>query len=162
MPLPFRIGFGWDLHRFEAGRPLRLGGVEVPHPMGLAGHSDADVACHALGNALLGAAGQGDLGAHFPDSDPKWKGVDGGRLLAEVRAILARAGWVPSQFSVFLIAQAPRLAPHRDAMRRAMTAALGMDAGCGNVAFATPEGTGALGRQEAIAAHAVAVLEPVA
>jgi 2-C-methyl-D-erythritol 4-phosphate cytidylyltransferase / 2-C-methyl-D-erythritol 2,4-cyclodiphosphate synthase len=159
-PAP-RIGIGFDAHRLVPGRPLVLGGVTIPFPRGLDGHSDADVIAHAVMDALLGAAGRGDIGALFPPGDPAYRGADSMRLLASVRALLAEHGWRAGHIDVVVMAEAPRLAPHADAMRRAMARALDTEPGRISIKATTLEGMGAIGREEGIAAHAVASLEPV-
>jgi len=154
-----RVGIGFDAHRFAAGRPLILGGVEIPAPRGLAGHSDADVIVHAVMDALLGAAGCGDIGRHFPPDDPAYAGVRSLVLLSRVRAILAAHGWRAAHVDVMVLAQAPRLAPYVPAIRAAPAGGLGVDEDHGNVTATTLEGMGAIGREEGIAAQAVASLD---
>lgn len=156
-----RVGLGFDAHRLVAGRPLVLGGVTIPSPRGLEGHSDADVIAHAVMDALLGAAGCGDIGRLFPSTDPAYRGADSMRLLARVRDLLAEHGWRAGHVDVVVMAEAPRLAPHADAMRRAMAQALGTDPSRISIKATTLEGMGAIGREEGIAAQAVASLEPV-
>ncbi|RMD78377.1 MAG: 2-C-methyl-D-erythritol 2,4-cyclodiphosphate synthase [Gammaproteobacteria bacterium] len=156
-----RVGQGFDAHRFAPPGerlPLRLGGVEVPHDRGLLAHSDGDVALHALCDALLGAAGLGDIGQHFPDRDPRWQGADSRALLRAVLERVREAGWRPVNVDLTLVAQAPRLAPHREAMREAIAQDLGLEAGAVNVKATTTEGLGFTGRGEGIAALAVALL----
>jgi len=155
----FRVGIGHDAHRFSAGRPLVLGGVRMDHPLGLAGHSDADVLTPAVIDALLGAAGLGDIGALFPDDDPAYEGADSIALLADVGARLAAAGWHAASIDAVVVCQAPRLAPHRDAMRANLADALGIDRWCVGVKGTTTEGMGFEGRGEGIAATAVCLLE---
>ncbi len=154
------MGQGLDVHRLVPGRPLVLGGVTIEHDKGLWGHSDADVVCHALMDALLAAAGLGDIGQHFPDSDPAYKDISSLTLLAEVMALLSQRGLRPAQASVTLVAQAPRLAPHMEAMRRNLSQALDLDPGLVNLAATTSEGLGFTGRGEGIAALALASLRP--
>jgi 2-C-methyl-D-erythritol 4-phosphate cytidylyltransferase / 2-C-methyl-D-erythritol 2,4-cyclodiphosphate synthase len=156
-----RVGLGFDAHRLVSGRPLLLGGVAVPFAQGLEGHSDADVVAHAVMDALLGAAGCGDIGRHFPPDDPAYRGADSMQLMDRVRALLAGRGWRAAHVDVVVMAEAPRLAPYADAMRAAMARALGVDPSRINLKATTLEGMGALGRQEGIAAHAVASLEPL-
>ena len=153
-----RVGHGFDVHRFTdvPGRRLRLGGVEVPGGRGLAGHSDADVVAHAVADALLGGAGRGDLGELFPDSDPAWAGADSMALLAEVVALVTADGWAVANVDVTIVAEAPRIAPHRAAMEQRLTGAVG---GPVTVKGKRAEGLGALGRQEGIACWAVALLQ---
>jgi len=157
-PAP-RIGIGFDAHRFAAGRPLILGGVEIPAARGLAGHSDADVILHAVMDALLGAAGCGDIGRHFPPDAPEYAGARSLVLLARVRELLAERGWRAAHVDVMVMAESPRLAPHIPAMRQAIAGGLGVDADRVNVKATTLEGMGAIGREEGIAAQAVASLE---
>ncbi|MBI4828320.1 MAG: 2-C-methyl-D-erythritol 2,4-cyclodiphosphate synthase [Nitrospinae bacterium] len=154
-----RVGHGFDVHRFAEGRPLWLCGVRLEHPRGLEGHSDADVALHAVCDALLGAASLGDIGQMFPDSDAAYKGVSSVTLLARVAERLAREGWRVANVDVTIAAQEPRVAPHREAMRHALAGALGMDTGAVSVKATTTEGLGFTGRREGIAAWAVALVE---
>ena len=153
-----RAGIGIDSHRFEAGRRLVLGGVEIPGHDGLGGHSDADVLTHAIIDALLGAAGLGDIGQHFPPGDPQWAGADSIALLRRAVDLLAAAGARPQSVDATVIAERPRLAPHIAAMRQALAQALGLKAGQVNVKATTAEGMGALGRGEGIQAHAAATV----
>lgn len=157
--LNLRIGHGYDVHRLTAGRALILGGVQVPYTMGLLGHSDADVLTHAVMDALLGAAGLGDIGRHFPDTDEQYRGVSSLLLLARVRALLADAGWRAGNLDATLIAQRPKLAPYIDEMRQNIAAVLELAPSCVNVKATTEEGLGFSGRGEGIAAHVVALLE---
>jgi 2-C-methyl-D-erythritol 2,4-cyclodiphosphate synthase len=157
--MKLRIGQGFDSHPLEAGRRLVLGGVEVPHDRGLRGHSDADVAAHALANAILGALGEGDLGRHFSDQDPQYKDADSLELLATVWRLAASRGFRLVNADVTILAQRPRLAPFLDAMRRALAAALGVETQSINVKASSPEGLGALGRGEGMTAAAVVLLE---
>jgi len=159
-PAP-RVGIGFDAHRLAPGRPLVLGGVTIPFPRGLDGHSDADVIAHAVMDALLGAAGRGDIGALFPPGDPAYRGADSMRLLGRVRVLLAEHGWRAAHIDVVVMAEAPRLAPHAEAMRAAMARALETDPSRISIKATTLEGMGAIGREEGIAAQAVASLEPV-
>ena len=155
-----RVGIGYDSHRFEAGRPLVLGGVEVPGAeRGLAGHSDADVLAHALIDAALGAAGLGDIGAHFPDTDERWRGADSIELLRAVRELLDDAGFALLNVDATVICEAPRLGSHREEMRARLAAAAGLEAEAVNVKFTTNEGMGFVGRGEGVAALAVASVE---
>ncbi len=154
----FRIGQGFDFHPLEAGRKLMLGGVEVFHHAGLKGHSDADVAAHALANAILGAIGEGDLGRCFPDSDPRYKGADSIKLLSEVWQMAAARGWRLVNADLTIFAQQPRLAPHLETMRERLARAVGAEPAQLNVKAASPEGLGALGRAEGMAAAAIALL----
>ncbi|WP_199154505.1 2-C-methyl-D-erythritol 2,4-cyclodiphosphate synthase [Chromobacterium sp. ASV23] len=157
----FRIGQGYDVHQLAAGRPLILGGVEIPHEKGLLGHSDADALLHAITDALLGAAALGDIGRHFPDTAVEFKGADSRVLLREAAARVRAAGWRPVNVDSTLIAQQPKLAPHIDAMRANIAADLGLDVGAVNVKGKTNEKLGYLGRCEAIEAQAVCLLIPV-
>lgn len=151
-----RIGHGFDVHAWATdSRPLVLGGVTIPSDRGLAGHSDADVVCHALADAVLGAAGLGDLGTHFPDSDPQWAGARSTDLLAEVVRLAAATGWTPISADITLAAEQPRLAPHVAAMRSSLSDALGAPV---SIKATTTEGLGALGRGEGLAAWAVTLL----
>ena len=153
-----RVGTGYDLHRMEAGRPLIIGGVTIPHETGLAGHSDADVLCHAVTDAILGAAAAGDIGQHFPDTDPKWKGADSIELLKGAVAIVRAAGYAVANIDAVVIAERPKLAPHIAAMRANLAQAIGIDVSAISVKGKTNEKVDALGRNEAIAVHAVALL----
>ena len=154
-----RIGHGYDVHRLVPGRALILGGVRIDYPLGLDGHSDADVLTHAVMDALLGAAGLGDIGRHFPDSDPVYKGIDSQKLLAHVRDLLTAHGLRVGNIDVTVIAQAPKLAPHLAAMTRTLAETLGIDAGQINLKATTEEHLGFTGRGEGIACHAVCLLE---
>lgn len=153
-----RIGNGYDLHRLVDGRPLVLGGVVVPFEKGLLGHSDADVVCHAITDAILGAAGAGDIGRHFPDTDPVWKDADSLDLLRRAAAIVAAAGFSVVNVDVVVVAQRPKLAPHADAVRARVADALGCDPSQISVKGKTNEGVDSIGAGESIAAHAVALL----
>jgi len=153
-----RVGLGFDVHPFsdDGSRPLVLGGVVLEGERGLAGHSDADVIAHAVGDALLGAAGLGDLGEHFPDTDPQWAGADSMRLLREVVALTVADGWSVTNVDASVVLEAPKLAPHRDAIAAGLSAAVGAPV---SVKAKRAEGLGALGRGEGIACWAVALLE---
>jgi len=153
-----RIGFGYDVHRLVEGRRLVLGGVEIPHEKGLLGHSDADVLVHAVMDALLGAAGLGDIGRHFPDSDSQYRGISSIILLARVREILAGHGYVPHNIDSTIVAQAPRLSPHIERMREIMAGALGAGPASINVKATTTEGLGFAGSGQGISAYAVALV----
>lgn len=153
-----RVGTGYDLHRLEAGRPLIIGGVTIPHSTGLAGHSDADVLCHAVTDAILGAAAAGDIGQHFPDTDPKWKGANSIKLLEAAAAIVRKAGYAIANIDAVIVAERPKLAPHLPAMRAHLAQALGISLSAVSVKGKTNEQVDALGRNEAIAVHAVALL----
>ncbi len=154
-----RSGIGYDLHRLAEGRKLILGGVEVPFEKGPAGHSDGDVLAHALCDALLGAAGLGDIGTHFPDTDPKWKGASSLLFLEQVRALLAERHLRITHMDAVVITEKPKLGPHFPAMRKALAKALGLPPERISLKAKTNEGVDAIGRGEAIAAHAIATLE---
>ena len=154
-----RIGHGYDVHRLVAGRDLILGGVKIPHELGLLGHSDADVLLHAVSDALLGAAGLGDIGKHFPDTDPQYKGADSLKLLQIVGQKVAAAGYRVSNIDVTMIAQKPKLRPHIETMERNIASALGIDASRVNVKATTEEYLGFTGSGEGMACHAVCLLE---
>ena len=155
-----RAGIGYDSHRFrDSGGRLVLGGVEVPGERGLEGYSDADVVSHALADALLGAAGLGDIGTHFPDSDPKWKDVSSLRFLERVRELLAEKGLRIAHLDAVVITEKPKLGPHFAAMREALAKSLGIPVSAINLKAKTNEGVDAIGRGEAIAAQAIAILE---
>jgi 2-C-methyl-D-erythritol 2,4-cyclodiphosphate synthase len=156
-----RIGHGFDVHAFGPGDAVVIGGVRIPHDRGVVAHSDGDVALHALCDALLGAAGLGDIGGMFPDNDPQWAGADSRALLRRVVAALVTAGWRAVNVDVTVIAQAPRLAPHVADMRAYIAADLGIDSGAVNVKATTTEKLGYIGRGDGLAAHAVALLEAV-
>lgn len=158
----FRIGTGFDVHALEPGRPLILGGVTIPHPRGLQGHSDADVLLHAVADALLGALALGDLGHWFPPDDPRYAGADSSGLLARVVAEVHAKGWRTGNLDCTLIAQQPRLAPHLPAMRERLSQLLGVAPERVSVKATTTEGLGFTGRQEGIAAQAVVLLESAA
>ncbi|HOE97490.1 MAG TPA: 2-C-methyl-D-erythritol 2,4-cyclodiphosphate synthase [Candidatus Sumerlaeota bacterium] len=155
---PLRVGQGFDVHAFAAGRALILGGVRLDHARGLLGHSDADVLAHAITDALLGAAGRGDIGHHFPDTDAQWKDADSLELLRRVAAELAGAGWGIVNVDATVIAQAPKLAPHLPAMVKRLAEALGVAPERVNLKATTSERLGFTGREEGIAAQAVALL----
>jgi 2-C-methyl-D-erythritol 2,4-cyclodiphosphate synthase len=155
----FRVGNGFDFHPLAAGRPLVLGGVGIKHDKGLLGHSDADVAAHALANAILGAIGAGDLGRHFPDDDPRYKDADSIALLADVWKRARDGGWRLGNADLTIFAQAPKLKPYLDAMRSRLAATLGADESRLNVKASSPEGLGALGRGDGMAAAAIVMLE---
>jgi len=154
-----RCGIAYDIHRFAAGRKLILGGVEVPFEKGPVGHSDGDVLSHAICDALLGAAGLGDIGTHFPDSDPKWKGVSSRLFLEQVHELLDSAHFRIAHIDAVVVTEEPKLGPHFPAMRKALAQALGIDERQINLKAKTNEGVDAVGRGEAIAAHAIATIE---
>jgi 2-C-methyl-D-erythritol 2,4-cyclodiphosphate synthase len=155
-----RIGQGFDVHALEPGRKLVIGGVEIPFDRGLAGHSDADVLLHAITDALIGAAGLGDIGMHFPDTDPRYKGADSRELLRNVARLIETRGYEVANVDSTIIAQAPKMAPHIGRMRANIAADLGVSSDLVNVKAKTAEHLGALGRGEGIAAQAVVLLLP--
>lgn len=157
-----RVGIGHDTHRLEEGRPLILGGHRIDHPRGLVGHSDADVVCHAVADALLGAAGLGDIGEHYPDTDPRWKGLESTRLLAEVVGRLHAGGWRVVNCDVIVHAQEPKLGRHKPAIRANLARLLEVGESEVNVKAKTGEHVGPVGRAEAICCEAVALIEPAA
>lgn len=153
-----RIGQGFDVHAFAEGRKLIICGVDIPYGLGLLGHSDADVAIHALCDALLGAAALGDIGKHFPDTDPRYKGIDSRRLLRHVVELISSEGYSISNADITVIAQAPKMAPHITSMRQNMADDLGIDLGRVNVKATTTEHLGFTGRREGIASLASVIL----
>jgi len=153
-----RTGVGYDSHRFAAGRPLRLGGITIPHTQGLTGHSDGDAVLHALTDALLGAAALGDIGSFFPDTDPRWKNADSAQFARGAVQALAERGLRPAQADVTVITEQPKLGPHVAAMRAACAAALGLDPGAVSIKAKTNEGMGWIGRGEGLAVIAVATV----
>lgn len=157
-PLAFRIGEGWDTHALVAGRPLMLGGVLVPHDKGLLGHSDADALLHAITDALLGAAGLGDIGRHFPDTDARFKGADSVLLLVEAAARVRATGWRIGNIDSTIVAQAPKLAPHIPAMQARIAQALGLAPAQVNVKAKTAEKMGPVGEGLSMEARAVVLL----
>ena len=157
--MSFRVGQGYDVHRLVAGRKLILGGVEIPHETGLLGHSDADALLHAITDALLGAVALGDIGRHFPDSDPRYRGADSRVLLRAAVALLAGKGWRPFNVDATIIAQQPKLAPYAAAMVANVAVDLGIPPDSVNIKGKTNERLGYLGRQEAIEAQAVVLVE---
>ena len=154
-----RVGFGFDLHPLARGRPLVLGGISIPWESGLAGHSDADVLSHAIGEALLGALALGDLGRHFPDSDPRYAGISSLALLREVVALVRSRGGSLVNVDATVLAQAPRLQPWLSEMAKRLADTLGLEAAALSVKAKSPEGLGLLGREEGIAAMAVVAVE---
>ena len=154
-----RIGHGYDVHKLVEGRDLILGGVKIPHEVGLLGHSDADVLLHAVSDALLGAAGLGDIGKHFPDTDPQYKGADSLKLLQIVGEKVAEAGYRISNIDVTMIAQRPKLRPHIEQMEKNIAHALNLDARRVNVKATTEERLGFTGEELGMACHAVCLLE---
>jgi 2-C-methyl-D-erythritol 2,4-cyclodiphosphate synthase len=155
-----RVGIGYDSHRFASGRPLVLGGVTIPHPTGLAGHSDADAVAHAIADAMLGAAGLGDIGQLYSDTDPRHKDADSMVLLAGVGEHVRAHGWILQQADATVIAEAPRLGPHAPAMRVRLAQVLGVDPSALSIKGKSNEGMGFIGRGEGIAVIAVAMLVP--
>ena len=157
-PMDLRIGEGWDTHALVAGRPLVLGGVVVPHTHGLLGHSDADALLHAITDAVLGAAGLGDIGRHFPDSDPAYRGADSMHLLQQALLRAGEIGYGLVNIDSTIIAQAPKLAPHIPSMRERIAAALNLDPSAVNIKAKTAEGMGPVGEGRAIEARAVCLM----
>ena len=155
-----RVGIGHDTHRLGPGRPLILGGVRIEHDRGLVGHSDADVVLHAVTDALLGAAGLGDIGDAFPDTDPAWQGADSRLFLRDALQRLNRAGWAVVNVDVIVFAQEPKLGPLKASIRRSLAGLLGLPEGAVNVKAKTGERVGHIGRGEAVACQAVALLAP--
>ena len=153
-----RVGLGYDLHRFTSGGPLRLGGVLIPHDRGLAGHSDADAVCHAVTDAILGAAAAGDIGRHFPDTDARWEGASSVALLREAVGLVRSRGFVVVNLDVVVVTEHPRIGPHVERMREVLAAAVGVEPAAVGIKGKTNEGVGATGRGEALEAHAVAML----
>jgi 2-C-methyl-D-erythritol 2,4-cyclodiphosphate synthase len=156
-----RIGIGYDIHPLSKGRKLVLGGIEIPHTQGLAGHSDADALVHAVCDALLGAMGEGDLGRHYPSTDPKFKDISSLVLLEEVSGLLAKKGYRLINVDTVIIAQAPRLGPYLAAMGARLAEVLKVDRAAINVKVKSGEHLDAIGREEAIAAHAVCLIESI-
>lgn len=156
-----RIGHGYDVHRLAAGRKCIIGGVEIAHERGLLGHSDADVLTHAVMDALLGALALGDIGKHFPDTDPRYAGADSIALLRHVAALVRDRGYRLGNLDATVLAQAPKLAPHIALMRENLAAAIGCETDCVSVKATTEEGLGFTGTKEGIAAHCVCLLEKI-
>jgi 2-C-methyl-D-erythritol 4-phosphate cytidylyltransferase/2-C-methyl-D-erythritol 2,4-cyclodiphosphate synthase len=159
--LPLRVGLGYDAHRFTRGNQVMLGGIAIPHTHGILAHSDGDVVLHALGDALLGAAGLGDLGTHFPDTDVRWKGAAGADLVASILAMLKAAGYLPKQVDVTVIAESPKLSPHRVAMQANIARMLALPIDQVNIKATTLEGMGWEGRAEGLAAHCLTTIQAV-
>lgn len=157
-----RIGFGYDVHRLVAGRALILGGVKIPFELGLAGHSDADVLSHAIGDALLGAVAAGDLGRHFPDSDPKFKGISSLVLLEQIMTVVRQRGFRVGNVDATIVAQAPKMAPHISAMINHLAPILQIDLNNLNIKATSTEGLGFTGQGQGIAAYAVVLVEKMA
>jgi 2-C-methyl-D-erythritol 2,4-cyclodiphosphate synthase len=158
----YRVGSGHDTHRLAEGRPLVLGGVRLDHPLGLVGHSDADVVLHAVTDALLGAAGLGDIGDAYPDTDPAHRDADSRRFLSETLAKLAGLGWRPVNLDVTVFAERPKLGPVKSAIRETVAGLVGLPAGAVNVKAKTGERVGHIGRGEAIGCHAVVLIQQTA
>lgn len=156
--LPVRIGTGFDVHKLVTGEDLWLGGIRIDHDKGLAGHSDADVALHAIVDALLGAIGKGDIGSHFPPSDPQWKGANSSQFLAHAAELVGKSGYRTGNVDLTIICEAPKIGPHRDAMRHRIAELLGVDMDAISVKATTTERLGFTGRGEGIAAQAVATV----
>lgn len=156
-----RVGIGYDVHRLVDGRKLIIGGIEIPHPKGLLGHSDADVLLHAISDALLGAASLGDLGSHFPDTDPRTKNASSIDLLSAVTDKIRKAGFRVNNIDAVVIAEEPKLMPHREKMQATISRILGIDPGAVNLKATTEEGLGFTGKKEGIAAWAVVTLQCV-
>lgn len=161
MTTGLRIGQGYDVHAFEAGDYVTLGGVRIPHSQGIRAHSDGDVVLHALCDALFGAAGLGDIGMHFPDSDPQWRGADSRRFLRHAKLLLERHGFAIVNVDVTVLAEAPRLGKHRETMRSNIGVDLGLDQARVNIKATTSEGLGFIGQRQGIACHAIALIEQV-
>ncbi len=157
----FRIGHGYDVHRLTEGRKLIIGGVEIPHRLGLLGHSDADVLTHAVMDAMLGALALGDIGKHFPDTDPAYAGADSIALLRHVNALIREHGWQIGNLDATILAQAPKLAPHIPQMRQILSAATDTAPDCVSVKATTEEKLGFTGQEQGIAAHCVVLLERI-
>lgn len=156
-----RVGIGYDSHRFAPDRPLRLGGVVIPHTLGLTGHSDADAVCHALTDAVLGAAALGDIGRHFPDTDPSYSGADSLLLLREALRRVHHSGWAVQQADITVILESPKLAPHIDRMRATLAETLQLPVERLSIKAKTNEGMGWIGRGEGVAVMAVATIQPI-
>jgi len=154
-----RVGLGYDVHGLVTGRPLFLGGIEIPHTHGLDGHSDADVLIHAIADALLGAIGSGDIGFHFPNTDPRWKGAPSRIFLEEIRRMIDAQGGRIINIDASLVAEAPKIVPHLAAMKAAIGSALGLDPKYIGIKATTNEGMGFVGRREGIGAFAVALVD---
>ncbi|MEK7286178.1 MAG: 2-C-methyl-D-erythritol 2,4-cyclodiphosphate synthase [Nitrospirota bacterium] len=154
-----RIGIGYDIHRLAQGLPCRLGGVTIPHEKGMVGYSDGDPLLHAICDALLGAAGLGDIGIYFPSGDPKWKGINSLTLLSEVAMMLTSRNYRIVNIDSVIIAEQPKIAPHVGAMRASISQCLKIESACVNIKATTNEGIGFIGREEGIAAQAVCIIE---
>jgi 2-C-methyl-D-erythritol 2,4-cyclodiphosphate synthase len=159
MPTPLRVGIGFDIHRLVGGRRLMIAGVLVPHTLGALAHSDGDVVLHAVADAVLGATGLGDLGEHFPDSDPRWAGADSALLLTAVVELARRNGWRPASADVNVLLEEPKLSEHKEAMRQRLSELLGVTMDAVGIKARTMEGLGPVGAGQAVAAQAVVLLE---
>lgn len=157
--MEYRIGIGYDLHRTQAGRPLVLANITIPHTFGLLGHSDADVVIHALIDAITGAAGLPDVGQLFPNSDPQYQGIDSARLLEHTMAELKKTRWMINNVDVVIIAQSPKISPHKSAMQQRLAELLGVERELVNIKGKTNEAVDAVGMEQAIACHCVALLK---
>ena len=157
--MTFRVGFGSDVHQLVVGRELWLGGILIEHVKGALGHSDADVLLHAICDALLGAAGLGDIGHHFPDTDVRWKGADSKVLLAQVVELLKEKGWTVGNVDSTLLLERPKIKPHIPAMRKVIAALLAVDIDAVSIKATTSETLGYVGREEGVCAHAVALIQ---
>lgn len=153
-----RVGIGYDVHQLVEGRPLILGGIPIEHPKGLLGHSDADILTHTLIDALLGAAGLGSIGTHFPDTDPRYKGISSLELLSHVHALIQKEGYSIGNMDATIVAQKPKLAPHIPAMKKNLAEQLGISETSLNIKATTSEWMGFVGREEGMACHAVALI----
>lgn len=160
--LSIRVGSGFDIHAFGPGDAVMLGGVRVPYSQGVVAHSDGDVLLHALVDAMLGAAGLGDIGMHFPDTDPRWRGANSAVFVTHARELLEARGYRTANADLTLLAQAPKIAALRDAIRDSIARLLGLPPDCVNIKATTPEHLGALGRKEGLAAMASVLIEPIA
>ena len=159
--MTMRVGCGYDIHPLGSGRKLILGGIEVPHSKGLLGHSDSDALVHALCDSLLGAMGEGDLGRHYPSSDPKYKGISSLKLLEDVMSKLKTKGYRVGNIDTVIVAQAPRLGPHLSAMQKKIAETARLDPDLVNVKVKSGEGLDAVGHEEGMIAHAVCLIEPI-
>ena len=157
--MEYRIGIGYDLHRTQAGRPLVLGNITIPHTFGLLGHSDADVVIHALIDAITGAAGLPDVGQLFPNSDPQYQGIDSARLLEHTMVELKKTHWMINNVDVVIIAQSPKISPHKSAIQQRLAELLGIPGELVNIKGKTNEAVDAVGMEQAIACHCVALLK---
>lgn len=156
-----KIGYGFDAHRFSKGSKLILGGVEIPHEFGLKGHSDADVLSHAICDALLGALGEGDIGSHFPDSDPKYKGISSLNFLKETSALLKERGFTIENLDSVIVCEKPKMAPHIEDMKQSLSAVLDIPSNSIGIKATTTDNMGFTGKGEGIASHAVALIKTI-